>query len=63
MLGATRAAEAASGTIRGDFGLMTGRNLIHGSDSPDTADLEVNLFFRPDELVSWQRNLDPWIYE
>ena len=62
-MGATRPAEAAPGTIRGDFGLEVGRNLVHGSDGPETAAFEVGLFFGEDELVSWQRSLDPWILE
>jgi nucleoside-diphosphate kinase len=62
-MGATRPAEAAPGTIRGDFGLEVGRNLVHGSDGPDTAAFEVDLFFNADELVSWERSLDPWILE
>ena len=62
-MGATRPAEAAPGTIRGDFGLEVGRNLVHGSDGPDTAAFEVDLFFGEQELVSWERSLDPWILE
>jgi nucleoside-diphosphate kinase len=62
-MGATRPAEAAPGTIRGDFGLEVGRNLVHGSDGPDTAAFEVGLFFDEAELISWERSLDPWILE
>jgi nucleoside-diphosphate kinase len=62
-MGATRPAEAAPGTIRGDFGLEVGRNLVHGSDGPDTAAFEVDLFFDQTELASWERSLDPWILE
>jgi nucleoside-diphosphate kinase len=62
-MGATRPVEAAPGTIRGDFGLEVGRNLVHGSDGPDTAAFEVDLFFDEEELVSWDRSLDPWILE
>ncbi len=61
-MGATRPAEAAPGTIRGDFGLEIGRNLVHGSDGPETAATEIALWFG-DDLVSWQRSTDPWIFE
>ena len=63
MMGGTRPAESAPGTIRGDFGLMVGRNLVHGSDSLDTAAQEVGLFFEEDELVDWQRSGEGWIHE
>ncbi len=62
-VGATKPAEAAPGTIRGDFGLEIGRNLIHASDSPENGEAEVSLFFQPAELIQWQRNTDAWIYE
>jgi nucleoside-diphosphate kinase len=62
-LGATKPAEAAPGTIRADFGLEVGRNLVHGSDGPDTAAAEIGLFFDEAELVSWQRETDRWIFE
>lgn len=62
-LGATRPAEAEPGTIRGDFGLEVGRNIVHGSDGPETAAFEIDLFFETDELVNWQRSLDRWIFE
>ena len=62
-LGATKPIEAAQGTIRADFGLEIGRNLVHGSDGPETAAFEVNLFFGEGELVSWGRDTDRWIYE
>jgi len=63
LMGATRPLEAAPGTLRADFGLDVGRNLVHGSDGPETASSEIALFFRPDELVPWQRCTDPWILE
>lgn len=63
MVGATRPAEAAPGTIRGDFGLTGLRNLIHASDAPDTARDELALWFKPDELVDYRRDIDTWIYE
>ncbi|HWE63883.1 MAG TPA: nucleoside-diphosphate kinase [Chloroflexota bacterium] len=62
-MGATNAAEAAPGTIRGDFALEIGRNLVHGSDSPESAAHEIALFFRPDDLVSYTRAIAPWITE
>jgi nucleoside-diphosphate kinase len=61
-MGATNPTQAAPGTIRGDFGLEIGRNLIHGSDGPDTASFEIDLFFG-DGLVSWERDTDRWIFE
>lgn len=62
-LGATRPADAELGTVRGDFGLEVGRNLVHGSDGPETAASEIDLFFEKDELVHWQRSVDRWIFE
>ncbi|RMG91094.1 MAG: nucleoside-diphosphate kinase [Chloroflexi bacterium] len=62
-MGATNPVTAAPGTIRGDFGMEIGRNLVHGSDSPENAAKEVNLFFNEDELVDWNRVTDAWIRE
>ncbi|NJK80171.1 MAG: nucleoside-diphosphate kinase [Chloroflexaceae bacterium] len=62
-VGATNPVNAAPGTIRGDYGLEIGRNLIHASDSPENGDKEVALFFAPEELTTWDRNTDAWIYE
>jgi len=62
-MGATNPAEAAPGTIRADLGLETGRNLVHGSDSPDTAAFELGLFFQPEEVLSYSRDTDRWIFE
>lgn len=62
-LGATRPAEAGLGTIRGDFGLEVGRNLVHGSDGPETAAFEIDLFFKADELINWERSVDHWVFE
>jgi nucleoside-diphosphate kinase len=62
-VGATNPAKAAPGTIRGDFGVEVGRNLIHASDSPDNGETEVKIFFRPEELNEWMRSSDDWIYE
>ncbi|NEQ81092.1 MAG: nucleoside-diphosphate kinase [Moorea sp. SIO2I5] len=63
MIGATKPLEAEPGTIRGDYGLDTGRNLIHGSDAIETANNEINLWFKEEELVSWQPTITPWLYE
>lgn len=62
-MGATRPAEAQAGTIRADLALEIGRNLVHGSDSPETAAYEMDLFFTEAELVPWARDTDRWIYE
>jgi nucleoside-diphosphate kinase len=62
-MGATRPTEAAPGSLRHDFALMVGRNLTHASDSVENGELEVALWFKPDEQVAWQREADRWIYE
>lgn len=62
-MGATRPTEAAPGTVRHDFGLEIGRNLTHASDKPETAEREVALWFRPEELVDWKRDVDRWVFE
>lgn len=62
-MGATDPAEAAPGTIRADFSLEIGRNLVHGSDGPETAAFEVSLFFEEDEILSYERGVDCWIFE
>jgi nucleoside-diphosphate kinase len=62
-LGATNPADAAPGTIRADFGLEIGRNLVHGSDGNETASYEIPLFFDEQELVSYERAVDGWITE
>ncbi|MBO8179239.1 MAG: nucleoside-diphosphate kinase [Archaeoglobus sp.] len=63
LVGATNPVEAAPGTIRGDFGLDVGRNVVHASDSPQSAEREISLFFSNDEIVSWEKADEPWIYE
>jgi nucleoside-diphosphate kinase len=63
MIGATKPLEAEPGTIRGDLGVTVGRNIIHGSDAPDTAQAEIALWFSEAELVAWQPCGQPWIYE
>jgi nucleoside-diphosphate kinase len=62
-MGATRPTEAAPGSVRHDFALVVGRNLTHASDSPENGEKEVALWFKPDELVSWDRDVDSWIFE
>jgi nucleoside-diphosphate kinase len=61
-VGATRPFEAAPGSIRADFALEIGRNLVHASDAPETAATEIALWFG-EELVEWQRATDRWIFE
>ena len=63
MMGVTDPKKAAPGTIRGDFGMDIGRNLVHGSDSPENAVTELELFFGEGELISYERNVEPWILE
>lgn len=62
MMGKTNPLEAAAGTIRGDFGMTVGKNVIHGSDSPESAEREINLFFDNNELVSYEKQDSSWIY-
>ncbi len=62
-MGATRPTEAAPGSIRHDFALEVGRNLTHASDTVENGQKEVALWFRPEELVEWNRAADPWIFE
>lgn len=63
MIGATNPLTAEPGTIRGDFGVNIGRNIIHGSDAVETALREIDLWFKEEELVSWQPSLSSWIRE
>jgi len=63
MMGATFGSNAEPGTIRGDFGVSNSFNLIHGSDSPEAAQRELGLFFKQDELVSWQPAGQGWVYD
>jgi len=63
MMGKTNPNEAAPGTIRGDLAIQTGRNLVHGSDGPDAAKREVELFFNDYEVQDWKRSLEPWFVE
>ena len=63
LIGATDPKEAGPGTIRGDFGIDVGRNMVHGSDSLESADREISLFFTPEELIDYKRCDEDWIYE
>lgn len=62
MMGETDPAKAAGGTIRGDFGIDVGHNLVHGSDSPENACREIDLFFSAEEIFDYDRELDTWVY-
>src|SRR5688572_5844600 len=62
-VGSTNPAEATPGSIRGDFGLERGKNLVHASDSVESGQRESALFFKPEELLDWQRDSDAWILE
>ncbi len=62
-MGATKPNEAATGSIRADFGLDISRNLVHGSDKAETAEREIKLYFKPEELIAYQRAGDIWLKE
>ena len=62
-VGATNPVQAAPGTIRGDLAVEIGRNLVHASDSLETAKAEVALFFSEEEIITWRRDTDKWISE
>ena len=62
-MGETQPAASSPGTIRGDLALDIGRNLIHGSDSPESAKREISLFFSPGEILEYRRSTDSWIKE
>jgi nucleoside-diphosphate kinase len=63
MMGATFGSNAEPGTIRGDFGVSNSFNLIHGSDSPESAQRELGLFFGQGELVDWTPTIQSWVYD
>jgi len=63
MMGKTDPQDAAMGTIRGDYGQFIGRNIVHGSDSPDTAEFEINLWFKPEEIADYTRIDEEWLTE
>lgn len=62
MMGATNPKDAMSGTIRGDYAATVGKNIIHGSDSPESAEREIGLFFKEEELVAYSRVINSWVY-
>jgi nucleoside-diphosphate kinase len=62
-MGSTNPRDAAPGTIRADYGVEIGRNLVHGSDSKESAAREVSLFFDETELLSYERDVDRWVFE
>jgi nucleoside-diphosphate kinase len=62
-LGATDPVKAGAGSIRGDLGLDIGRNVVHGSDSPENAEKEIALFFKPGDILSYERVVDRWVRE
>ena len=62
LIGPTNGREASPGTIRGDYAMDIGHNIIHGSDAEETADFELNLWFE-EELVEWERSAENWVYE
>ncbi|MDQ0271080.1 nucleoside-diphosphate kinase [Cytobacillus purgationiresistens] len=61
MMGATNPKDAAPGTIRGDFAATVGKNIIHGSDSPESAEREIGLFFKEEEVVAYSKLISEWI--
>jgi nucleoside-diphosphate kinase len=61
MMGATNPKDAAPGTIRGDYGVQVGQNLIHGSDSSESAEREIDLFFREEELNEYDKTINKWV--
>lgn len=61
MMGATNPKDAAPGTIRGDYAVQVSQNIIHGSDSPESAQREIGLFFNESELVSYSKHVDQWV--
>lgn len=63
MLGETNPADSKPGSIRGDYSIDIGRNIVHGSDSVETAKKEIGLWFKPEEIVEWKSSLAEWIYE
>jgi nucleoside-diphosphate kinase len=63
IIGATNPLNSEPGTIRGDFAVNVGRNIIHGSDAPETAQSEIALWFKQEELVNWQPQIMPWLRE
>jgi len=63
MLGETNPADSLPGTIRGDYCIQVGRNIIHGSDSVESANKEISLWFKPEEQAKWTPSQEGWVYE
>ncbi len=63
LIGATNPAEALPGTIRGDYGLDIGRNIVHGADSEDNARREISIYFRKEEICKYNKGEEDWVYE
>ena len=63
IIGATKPLNAEPGTIRGNFGISVGRNLIHGSDAIETAQREISLWFTEQELANWEPSIKSWLVE
>lgn len=63
MMGKTKPSEAAPGTIRGDYGIEVGRNVIHGADAVASAQREIKIYFQEDEILSYTKTADTWLYE
>lgn len=63
MNGATNPANAAPGTIRGDLAIEVGRNVVHASDSVASAEREIAIYFSPEEIIGYEKNVDGWLYE
>jgi len=63
LVGATNPNDAEDGSLRGDYCIEVGRNIVHGSDGPDSAQDEISLWFTPNEVVSWNRTNEQWIHE
>lgn len=63
IMGKTNPLEADIGTIRGSFGIDIGKNIVHGSDSLESAKREISIFFKNDELINWKPDIQKWIYE
>ncbi|SMO42635.1 nucleoside-diphosphate kinase [Melghirimyces algeriensis] len=62
MMGQTKPSEAAPGTVRGDYGLTVGKNIVHGSDSPESAKREIALWFEEKEISSYEKAIESWVY-
>lgn len=60
LVGSTKVLEAQPGTIRGDYALHTNLNIIHASDSPENGEREINLFFKPEEIIEWKDESSAW---